>query len=44
MDPNGISAVDLESLDPAMTAVMTSGAPLAKAKNVTPASVGDISI
>lgn len=32
-----------ESLDPAMMAVMTSGAPLAKAKNVTPAKVGEIS-
>lgn len=44
IDPKGIKAVELESLEPAMIAVMTSGAPLAKAKKVTPAKVGDISI
>jgi hypothetical protein len=44
IDPNGIIAVVLESLDPAIIAVITSGAPFAKAKNVTPANVGDISI
>lgn len=44
IEPNGIKAVDCESLDPAMIAVMTSGAPLAKAKNETPARVGDISM
>lgn len=43
MEPNGISAVDDESLDPATIAVKTSGALFAKAKNVTPAKVGEIS-
>lgn len=43
IDPNGIKAVVDESLEPAMIAVMTSGAPLAKAKNVTPAKIGEIS-
>ncbi len=43
IDPNGIKAVLSESLEPAIIAVMTSGAPFAKAKNVTPAKVGDIS-
>jgi hypothetical protein len=43
IDPNGINAVDSESLDPAIMAVITSGAPLAKAKKVTPARVGEIS-
>ena len=43
MDPNGIKAVESESLEPAIMAVKTSGAPLANAKNVTPAKVGDIS-
>ncbi len=44
IEPKGINAVDYESLEPAIIAVITSGAPLAKAKNVTPAIVGDISI
>ncbi len=43
IDPKGIKAVVDESLEPAMIAVMTSGAPLAKAKNVTPAKIGEIS-
>ena len=43
IDPKGISAVESESLLPAIIAVKTSGAPLAKAKKVTPAKVGDIS-
>lgn len=43
IDPNGIRAVVSESLEPATMAVMTSGAPLAKARKVTPANVGDIS-
>lgn len=43
IEPNGISAVDDESLDPATIAVKTSGALFANAKNVTPANVGDIS-
>ena len=43
IEPKGIRAVVLDSLEPAMMAVMTSGAPFAKAKHVTPASVGDIS-
>jgi len=43
IEPNGINYVDGEELDPAKTAVKTSGAPLAKAKKVTPAKVGDIS-
>ena len=43
IDPNGINTVVSESLDPAIIAVNTSGAPLAKAKNVTPANVGEIS-
>jgi hypothetical protein len=44
IDPKGIKAVVLESLDPAIIAVITSGAPFAKARKVTPANVGDISI
>jgi hypothetical protein len=44
IDPKGIKAVELESLEPAIIAVITSGAPLANAKKVTPAKVGDISI
>lgn len=44
IEPKGIRAVVPESLDPAIMAVMTSGAPFAKAKNVTPANVGEISI
>lgn len=43
IEPNGINSVEAEELDPANIAVNTSGAPLAKAKNVTPANVGDIS-
>jgi hypothetical protein len=43
IEPNGIRAVELESLEPAMIAVITSGAPLAKARKVTPAKVGEIS-
>lgn len=39
IDPNGISAVEAESEDPAIIAVSTSGAPFANAKNVTPANV-----
>jgi hypothetical protein len=39
IDPNGISAVCSELLLPAMIAVNTSGAPLANARNVTPANV-----
>lgn len=42
IEPKGIKAVVFESLEPAMIAVMTSGAPLAKARKVTPAKVGDI--
>lgn len=42
MDPKGMRAVEPELLDPATTAVITSGAPLAKAKKVTPANTGDI--
>lgn len=43
MDPKGIKAVESELLEPATMAVMTSGAPLANARKVTPARVGDIS-
>jgi hypothetical protein len=43
IDPNGIKAVEFESLEPAMIAVITSGAPFAKARKVTPAKVGEIS-
>lgn len=43
MDPKGISTVDPESDPPATIAVRTSGAPLAKARNVTPANLCDIS-
>ncbi len=43
IEPKGIRAVVLESLEPAMIAVITSGAPLAKARKVTPAKVGEIS-
>lgn len=43
MEPKGIRAVLEESLEPATMAVMTSGAELAKAKKVTPASAGEIS-
>lgn len=43
MDPKGIMTVVSESLDPAMIAVITSGAPLANARKLTPAKVGDIS-
>lgn len=44
IDPNGIRAVEPELLEPATTAVITSGAPLANAKKVTPANTGEISI
>lgn len=40
-DPKGMRAVEEEELDPATMAVMTSGAPLAKARKVTPASPCD---
>lgn len=43
IDPNGIKAVEPELLDPATTAVITSGAPLANARKVTPANTGEIS-
>jgi hypothetical protein len=43
IEPNGISYVEADELDPAKIAVKTSGAPFAKAKKVTPASVGEIS-
>ena len=43
MEPKGMRAVESESLEPARIAVRTSGAPLAKAKKVTPAKVGEIS-
>ena len=43
IEPNGRSAVDTESDCPAIIAVRTSGAPLANARKVTPANVGDIS-
>ena len=43
IDPKGIRTVVFESLLPATIAVKTSGAPFAKAKKVTPATVGDIS-
>jgi hypothetical protein len=44
IDPNGINIVDDEELPPAKIAVKTSGAPLANAKNVIPAKVGEISV
>lgn len=43
IEPKGINYVEADELDPANIAVNTSGDPLAKAKNVTPAKVGDIS-
>ena len=43
IDPKGINAVVSESLEPAIIAVITSGAPFANAKRVTPAKIGDIS-
>ena len=43
IDPKGIKAVEADELDPATIAVNTSGAPLAKARKVTPARVGEIS-
>lgn len=43
IEPNGIRAVDGEELVPARIAVRTSGDPLAKARKVTPARVGEIS-
>lgn len=44
IEPNGIIAVVSESLEPAIIAVITSGAPLANARKLTPAKIGDISI
>jgi hypothetical protein len=44
IDPKGIKTVEADVLAPAKTAVNTSGAPLASAKKVTPANVGEISI
>ncbi len=44
IDPKGINAVEADVLAPAKIAVNTSGAPLANAKKVTPANVGEISI
>ena len=44
IDPKGMRTVVSESLLPAMIAVNTSGAPFAKARKVTPAKVGEISI
>ena len=41
-DPNGIRAVVVESLEPATIAVMTSGAPTAKATKLIPASASEI--
>ncbi len=43
IEPNGINSVEGDELEPARMAVNVSGAPLAKAKKVTPASVGEIS-
>lgn len=43
IEPKGINYVEADELDPAKTAVKTSGAPFAKAKKVTPAKVGEIS-
>lgn len=43
MEPKGMRAVESESLEPAMMAVSTSGAPFANARSVTPARAGDIS-
>lgn len=43
IEPKGINYVEGEELEPAKTAVKTSGAPFAKAKKVTPAKVGEIS-
>lgn len=37
-EPKGMSAVEEEELEPATIAVMMSGAPLAKARKVTPAN------
>ena len=42
-EPNGINAVVAELLVPATMAVMISGAPLARARKVIPASASDIS-
>ena len=44
IEPKGIKAVLSDSLELAIIAVITSGAPFAKARKVTPARVGDISI
>jgi hypothetical protein len=43
MEPTGINIVEGELLDPAMIAVITSGAPFANARNETPARTGEIS-
>lgn len=43
IEPNGINYVEGDELEPAKIAVNTSGDPLAKAKKVTPAKVGEIS-
>ena len=43
IEPKGIKAVLSDSLELAIIAVITSGAPFAKARKVTPARVGDIS-
>jgi hypothetical protein len=43
IDPKGISTVEPDELLPAKIAVNTSGAPLAKARKVTPARVCEIS-
>lgn len=40
-DPKGIRAVEEEELEPATIAVITSGAPFAKARKVTPANPCD---
>lgn len=43
-EPNGMSAVEDDELEPATMAVIISGAPLAKARKVTPANAWDISL
>lgn len=44
IEPKGINSVEGDELEPASIAVRTSGAPFAKAKKVTPANVGEISV
>ena len=39
IEPKGIKEVSVESEEPAIIAVKTSGAPFANARNVTPAKV-----